>query len=217
MAADMTSVVPDGHPGDSNWRLPVWRTLLRLQLVDPSQLEPANALVKKGGFFISHLVTLGVNPDKLLTAIAIATGLPSAARHDVRRPKAELAEGLDPALLRALLASPFKREGPVLHLAFVVPVAKEQLAALPPHKAHVALESDIRDGLEVLFPKRRNSVKDLSAFDPSLAGLGSPPPPSAPSAPTPPDATDTANATDATDVTESAWGRLRAKLGGMFK
>lgn len=195
----------------------MWRTLLRLQLVDPAQLEPANALVKQGGFFVSHLVTLGVNPDKLLTAIAIATGLPSATRHDVRRPKAELAEGLDPVLLRTLLASPFKREGPVLHFAFVVPVAKEQLAALPPHKAHVALETDIRDGLEVLFPKRRTSGK-LPSFDPSLADLGSPPPPSAPSAP------DARRESDAPDeghapqnLPGSAWGKLRAKLGALFK
>jgi hypothetical protein len=200
MAVVMISTVPDGHPGDSSWRLPVWRTLLRLQLVDPAQLEPANALVKQGGFFVSHLVTLGVNPDKLLTAIAIATGLPSAARHEVRRPKPQLAEGLDPELLRSLLASPFKREGPVLHLAFVVPVAKEKLLALPPHKAHVALETDIRDGLEVLFPRRRTSGKNLPKFDPSLAEFGSPPP-SAPPISQP----------------QSAWGRLRTKLGGMFK
>lgn len=196
----MTSVVPEGHPGDHAWRLPVWRTLLRLSLVNPSQLEPANALAKHGGFFLSHLVTLGVNSDKLLTAIAVATGLPSAARHDVRRPNPELAEGLDGALLRSILASPFKKEGGLLHLAFVVPIPKDRLAALPRHKACVALESDIRDGLDVLFPKAKPGA--APDFDTDLLGL--PPPPSAP-APSDNPVPEPAKA-------PGLWGQLRAKL-----
>lgn len=182
----MASLVPEGHPGDSAWRLPVWRTLVKLQLVNGSQLEPANALAKEGGFFCSHLVGLGVNPDKLLTAIAVATGLPSAPRHEVRRPRAELAEGLTGDQLRGLLASPFHKEAGLLHLAFVVPLPKEKLALLPPHKAFVALESDVRDGLAVLFPKTRPS-KDVPAmpeFDPSLLDAPAPPPPPRPGNPT---------------------------------
>lgn len=171
------SQVPEGHPGDAAWRLPVWRTLLKLQLVKADQLEPANALAKQGGFFFTHLAGLGVNPDKLLTAVAISTGLPSAPRHEVRHPKAELAEGLDGGLLRSLLASPFRKDPGLLHVAFVVPLPKERLSALPPHKAYVALETDIRDGLDALFPRGKGSAPGAPGFDPGLVDLPPPPPP----------------------------------------
>jgi hypothetical protein len=81
----------------------------------------------------------------------------------VRRTRPELAEGLSGELCRALLTVPFRKEGGVLHLAFVVPLSKEMLSGLPPHKAYVALESDIREGLEVCFPKRRPSRETTSA------------------------------------------------------
>ena len=168
----MHSVVPEGHPGDLLWRLPVWRTLLRLRLVSEAQLESVNALAKEGGLFLTHLATLGMSPEKLLSAIAIATGLPAAARHEVRRPKRELADGLDGEELRALLATPFKRDLDLLHLAFAVPMPKERLGSLPPHRAYVGLESDIREGIELLFPKGGSvAAFPQPSFDSSLDPL----------------------------------------------
>ncbi len=149
------SEVPDGHPGDFVWRLPLARTLARLNVATGGQLEQANEAVKQGGFFVSRLAEAGVKLEHLLACFASVTGLHSALPHDVRHPKPALASVLPEALCRALLAVPVSGEGG-LKLAVVVPLTAEQVAQLPPHTAEVALEIDVRQGLDALWPHRRH-------------------------------------------------------------
>ena len=167
----MSSQLPEGHPGDFVWRLPLARTLATFNLVSSVQLERANEALKQGGLFASRLLEQGVSPDKLLVCWASATGLHAALPRDVRHPKHALSERVSEEVCRALLAVPVDDAGG-LKLAVAVPLSAEQAARLPPHTALIALEPDVRQGLEALWPRQRHKV---GAFPGEV-----PPPPSQP-------------------------------------
>ena len=137
-----------------------------------AQVQRASEKASSGGLFITHLVDSGANADKVLTALAVATGHNSAPRNEVRHPPVELASRADEGVLRALLAVPFAVEGDLLCVAFAVPLSHEKTQGLPPHRSFVGLEFEILQGLEVLYPHRHKRAE---------AG----PAPSAPSAPAP--------------------------------
>ncbi len=155
----MSSQVPEGHPGDFVWRLPLVRTLAKFALASPEQLERANEALKQGGFFASRLLEQGVSPDKLLVCWASATGLHAALPRDVRHPKHALAGQLSEELCRTLLVVPVDDAGG-LKVAVVVPLTAEQAARLPAHTALIALEPDVRQGLDALWPHRHRHPHD---------------------------------------------------------
>lgn len=149
----MALPVPDGHPGDVAWRLPLGRILSGMKAVSEEQLGEALAAVKEGGLYLTHLQEAGVSSEKLLRAWSMATGLDPAPTAEVRRPPAALAEGAPEALCRRWLAVPYRNSAGTLTFAFVVPPHAGLETGLPPHTATVALESDVRAGLDALWPQ----------------------------------------------------------------
>ena len=145
------------------WRLPLIRSLQELNALKSTAQERAMAATKKGGFLSSHLVDAGVPADKVLAAMSAATGLPSAAPHEVRRPALEMADVATKETCRALLAVPFKRDQHGLHIAYVVPPSADQTAVFPMHTAHVALEADIRIGLTALYGAEAKGPRTMAA------------------------------------------------------
>lgn len=181
----MASQLPSGHPGDFQWRLALTRTLSSMRAVAPEQVQAATAATAKGGLFITHLVEAGANADKVLTAYAVATGLPSAPRYETRNPPRELAARGDELQWRGVLAVPFAAEGDKLCVAFAVPLPPDTLTYLPAHKPFVALEPEILHGLAHLYPAVRRHPQP-SAPLPVPAPQAAPPPSSAPPVAPPP-------------------------------
>lgn len=162
----MDSSVPPGHPGDVIWRLPLVRALQELGALKGPTQERALAAVKRGGFLSSHLVDAGVPADKVLMAMSVATGLQSASPREVRKPTPDMAELSTKEACRAMLAVPFKRGENGLQIAYVVPPSTEQTSVFPPHTAYVALEHDIRMGLNSLYgpePKGNRTLASSTA------------------------------------------------------
>ena len=164
----MAFELPHGHWGDLIWRLPLTRTLASMRAVTQEQVQAASALAVQGGLYATHLQDVGVPEDRLLMAWAVATGLPSAPRQEVRHPPPSLVGRVDEQLLRSLLAVPFAVEGKMLYLAFAVPPPKDREAALPPHRSYVGLEAEIRAGLDALYP-RSGQAPDAGAAFPATA------------------------------------------------
>jgi hypothetical protein len=183
----MASQLPSGHPGDFQWRLALTRTLSSMRAVATEQVQAATAAAAKGGLFITHLVEAGASSDKVLTAYAVATGLPSAPRYETRNPPRELAARGDELQWRGVMAVPFATDGDKLCVAFAVPLPAQTLTHLPPHKAFVALEPEILHGLLHLYPAVRR-IPSPSAPPPQSSAPQSPAPaPSVPSfSPSPP-------------------------------
>ncbi|MBX7102210.1 MAG: hypothetical protein K1X89_31125, partial [Myxococcaceae bacterium] len=168
---------PEGHPGeDAGLKLALTRLLVSNRVATKEQVDQAVAAEKTTrGLYVSHLLDTGVSGDKMLALLARAAGLPSAASAWVRKPHADLAAVADGDACRALLAVPFRREGDALHIAFAAPLPKDLCAHLPPHVPHVALEADVRAGLDRLYRSPDLPPPPPSAPGPTVAGL--PPPP----------------------------------------
>jgi hypothetical protein len=149
----MALPLPDGHPGDVAWRLPLGRILAGMKAVSEEQLGQALAAAKQGGLYLTHLQETGVSSEKLLRAWSLATGLEPAPSAEVRKPPAALAQSAPQEQCRRWLAVPYRDAGGMPVIAFVVPPQAGLSTGLPPHTATVALEADVRAGLEVLWPQ----------------------------------------------------------------
>jgi hypothetical protein len=156
----MALPLPDGHPGDLAWRLPLGRILAGMKAVNEAQLGEALAACKKGGLYLTHLQEVGVSSEKLLRAWSLATGLDPAPTAEVRRPPSALADGASPEPFRRWLAVPYREASGALTVAFVVPPYAGTQTGLPRHTATVALESDVRAGLEALWPQTAEPVPE---------------------------------------------------------
>lgn len=172
----MANPRPEGHPGeDAGLKLALTRLLASTGVATKAQIDAALASEKGARtLYSSGLVAAGVSSVKLLPLLARASGLPAASSAWVRKPMGTMARELDVETCRALLAVPFRRENGQLHVAFAAPLPPELAASLPPHVPHVALEDDVRAGLDSLF-------RGLVPVRPPAAS-----PPSAPVAPVAP-------------------------------
>jgi hypothetical protein len=190
------------------WRLPLTRTLASLRAVATEQVQAATEKAARGGLFVSCLIEAGADANKVLTAYAVATGLPSAPRYETRNPPTEMGTRGDGDLFRSLLCVPFKEEKGTLCIAFAAPLPAEMTAQLPPHKAFVALEHEVVHGLDTLFPrwKMRPSAPPAPQPIPApVAAASAPPPDAAPTAPVPElNTVDLAPAPDAAPPIETA-------------
>lgn len=128
--------------------------LVAKQAATPAQIAVAQSWGADKGSLVQRLLLAGAVPERLLAVLCSVANMPAAPRMWLQKPTPLMLPGLSASLCRSLRILPMNFEEGTVHIAVSDPAAAQKLSSLgwPPHRAYLALERDILEGLAKLFP-----------------------------------------------------------------